>query len=88
MKRDDTPASTSDVPTSGNAAFSVFVSLADTTWRVAVPTVLFSGAGIALDKRFNTMPLLTLSGLVLGLAAAAKLVWGQLQKINKPEGKQ
>ncbi len=88
MKRDDKPASTSDVPPSDNAALAVLASLADTTWRVAVPTVLLSGAGIALDKRFNTMPLLTLTGLVLGLAAAAKLVWEQLQKVNKPEVKQ
>lgn len=87
MKRDAQPASTSDVPQADNAALAILVSLADTTWRVALPTVVLSGAGIALDKRFDTMPLLTLIGLVLGLGAAAKLVWDQLQKVTKTEVK-
>ncbi len=65
---------------------AVWLSLADTTWRVAVPTVLFSVGGIILDKWLHTMPLCTIIGLIVGLVAAAMLVWNQLERVNKIEG--
>lgn len=86
MKRDVHSKSSVDAPKATSAARFVWVSLADTTWRVAVPTVLFSVVGIMLDKWLHTMPLCTLIGLVVGLAAAAKLVWDQLERANKTEG--
>jgi F0F1-type ATP synthase assembly protein I len=65
----------------------IWLSLADTTWRVTVPTVLLAGLGIVLDKKLSTMPLWTLVGLVVGLAAAGALVWQQLQAVTKAEDK-
>jgi len=65
----------------------IWIALADTTWRVAVPTVLLSACGIVADKKLDTMPLWTLIGLVLGLIAAGALVWSQLQKVTKAEEK-
>ena len=59
--------------------------MGDTTWRVAVPTVLLAGLGIVADKRFETMPLWTLIGLVLGLVAAGALVWRQHKTVTKAE---
>lgn len=85
MKRDVSPAPTTDVPQGSNAALAVLASLADTTWRVAVPTVVLAGAGIYVDKRIGTMPLFTIGGLVVGLVVAGKLVWDQLQKVKKLE---
>lgn len=66
----------------------VWVSLADTTWRVAVPTVLFAGIGIAIDLKLETMPLLTLVGMVFGLTAAGALVWRQIKAVESTEDKQ
>lgn len=87
MKRDDVAASNSRVPSADNssAAQMIWLSLADTTWRVAVPTVAFSALGIVADKKFGTMPLWTLVGLVLGLVAAGALVWKQLKAVTKAE---
>lgn len=85
MKRDERPASTTGAPHAGSGAGGVLASLADTTWRVAVPTVLFSGLGIALDNTLDTMPLCTLIGLVIGLVAAGALVWQQIQNVTKTE---
>ena len=89
MKRDDTAAS--DSRGSGtertSAGRMIWMALADTTWRVAVPTVLLSAIGIIVDKKLATMPLWTLIGLVLGLIAAGALVWSQLKKVNKAEEK-
>lgn len=86
MKRDDQPASATGAPNNGGAG-GIFASLADTTWRVAVPTVLFSGLGIVADKKLHTMPLWTLIGLVVGLAAAGALVWHQIQNVTNTEDK-
>lgn len=89
MKRDDTAAS--DSRGSGTETTSagrmIWMALADTTWRVAVPTVLLSVLGIIADKKLATMPLWTLIGLVLGLIAAGTLVWSQLKKVTKAEEK-
>ena len=85
MKRDDDSASSSSVPKTKKPSVTVFYTLADTTWRVAIPTVLFAGLGMFADKTFKTLPWLTLLGLVVGLVSAGWLVWSQLQKVNKAE---
>lgn len=86
MKRDVHSKSSVDAPKTTSGMGAVWLSLADTTWRVAVPTVLFSVVGIMLDKWLHTMPLCTIIGLIVGLVAAAKLVWNQLERVNKIEG--
>jgi len=85
MKRDERPASSTDAPSQGDATGGVLASLADTTWRVAVPTVLFSGLGIFADNKLRTMPLCTIIGLVIGLVAAGALIWHQVQNVTKSE---
>jgi hypothetical protein len=89
MKRDDSAASDSRGPKAeiGSAGQMLWLTLADTTWRVAVPTVLFAGLGIILDKKIDTMPLCTLIGMTLGLIAAGVLVWSQLKAVTKTEEK-
>lgn len=85
MKRDERPASSTDAPSQGGFGGGVLASLADTTWRVAVPTVLFSGLGIFIDNKLHTTPLFTIIGLVIGLAGAGALIWQQVQNVTKPE---
>lgn len=89
MKRDISSASDkSGLRTEGNSAGqTVWAGLADTTWRIAVPTVLFSGLGIAADLKFETMPFWTVVGLVLGLTAAGALVWRQIKALENVKGK-
>ena len=81
MKRDEINASGTRV-VKRSATASVWFALADTTWRVAVPTVLFAMGGLLLDKALHTLPLCTLVGLVLGLTAAGVLVWQQLKIVE------
>lgn len=89
MKRDTSSTSDKSGPRAEytSAARPVWVSLADTTWRVAVPTVLFAGIGIAVDLKLETMPLWTLIGMVLGLTAAGALVWRQIKAVENTEDK-
>ena len=54
--------------------------LADTTWRITVPVLLFAGVGIIADRAWGSKPWATLLGTVIGLAVAGLLVKRQLDK--------
>lgn len=54
--------------------------LADTTWRIAVPVLLFAGVGIFADRNWGSKPWLTLLGTAIGFVCAALLVKRQLER--------
>ena len=85
MKRDESQNSITPVLKPRDGTKAVVLALADTTWRIAVPTVLLAGLGIVADKWRGTMPLLTLTGLFLGLAVGGKLVWDQVKALENNE---
>ncbi len=67
---------------SGNDHFdlgSLALDFLDTTWRIAVPVVIFAVLGIVADKQFGTKPWLTLIGMVIGFGLAGLLLKKQLQ---------
>jgi hypothetical protein len=61
----------------GDSSFglgAILLDLADTTWRIAVPVVLFSGIGMFIDIKAHTKPWITLAGLVVGFIIARVLI--------------
>ncbi len=69
-------------PASGNDHFglgSLALDFLDTTWRIAVPVVIFAVLGIVADRHFGTKPWLTLLGMVVGFGFAGLLLKKQLQ---------
>lgn len=54
--------------------------LADTTWRILVPVVVFAGTGLFADRSIGSAPWLTLAGMAIGFAAAAFLIKRQLDR--------
>lgn len=75
---------------SGNNQFSfstVAFDLLDTAWRIAIPVVLFAGAGIFLDKKLNIAPWSTLAGALVGFVIAGLLIKQQLQAVQREEKK-
>jgi F0F1-type ATP synthase assembly protein I len=52
--------------------------LAETTWRIALPVVIFAVIGIIGDLHFRTRPWLTLSSVVVGFIIAGILVKRQI----------
>jgi len=54
--------------------------LADTTWRIAIPVVLFACLGIVIDRNTGSRPWMTLLGMVIGFLIAAYLITKQLQR--------
>ncbi len=78
----DSPATTpgSRKARSESAAIALILSMADTTWRMFVPTVGLLLAGHSLDNRLDTNPWLMVLGLVLGAVIAGWLVVTQLKR--------
>lgn len=79
-----------EAPLSKNASSSlavgsVMLTLADTTWRIAVPVIIFAGLGVWGDVRWHTKPWLTLLGTVVGFLLAALLVKQQLGDVQEAE---
>ncbi|HEY5668296.1 MAG TPA: AtpZ/AtpI family protein [Candidatus Saccharimonadales bacterium] len=63
------------------------LDLLDTTWRIAIPVVLFAGAGIFLDRKIHAAPWFTLTGAVLGFVIAGLLLRQQLHAVMREESK-
>ncbi len=57
--------------------------IADTTWRMFVPTLGLAGLGLWVDKTWHTGPLWSLSGVALGVLLAALLVRAQFAKVKR-----
>lgn len=58
----------------------LIISMADTTWRMFVPTVGLLLVGNAFDAQFNTRPWLMLAGAAIGGSISILLVKRQLAK--------
>lgn len=58
----------------------LIASMADTTWRMFVPTIGLLLVGNALDDKFATKPWLMLLGVGIGGLIAAYLVRHQLRR--------
>lgn len=71
------------VPPNSSTVILLFTTMADTTWRLFVPTVGLTILGLVLDKNMNTTPWLMIAGIVLGSIIAILLVKQQLKKVKK-----
>ena len=79
---DKTPDRDATTPSRSDALY-IIASMADTTWRMFVPTIGLLLVGNALDEHFRTKPWLLLVGAGLGACIAALLVKQQLNKGKK-----
>jgi len=72
-----------NVPPNSSTVILLLLTMADTTWRLFVPTVGLTVLGLVLDKQFATTPWLMIAGIVLGAGLAVLLVKLQLKKVKK-----
>lgn len=66
-----------------SAITMLFTTIADTTWRMFVPTIGGTIIGIWLDRSFGTVPLFTISLITLGTLTSILLVIVQLRGLRK-----
>ena len=74
---DDTPT-----PPDKTTVILLLGTIGDTTWRMFVPTIGLTVAGVYADKALGTKPWLTAIGIVLGVTIAGLLVKRLLQDIK------
>ena len=83
---EETPAKENNEPVEGSdlsAPLLIFATALDTTWRIFVPVLGGTFAGIGLDHLFSTAPILTIICLMLGAAASGWLITRQLRTVRK-----
>lgn len=57
-------------------------TIADTTWRMFVPSVGFTLLGVWADAQWDTKPWLMAVGIVIGAASAYVLVSRQITRLK------
>jgi hypothetical protein len=72
-----------NLPPSSSTVILLFATMADTTWRLFVPSVGLTVGGLMLDKHFNTTPWLMIAGIILGSTIAILLILAQMNKVKK-----
>jgi hypothetical protein len=76
---DDDHKSPSSVP----LMLTIVGTLADTTWRLFVPTLGGTILGIWADRSFDSRPWFTTIGVLLGSTLAFIFVYLQIKKVQK-----
>ena len=70
------------VPPSSSTVILLLATIGDTTWRMFVPTVGLTVIGVLLDQQFDTLPWISLGGLLIGSIIAGFLIRQQLRKVK------
>ena len=52
----------------------------DTTWRMFIPIIGLTLAGVWVDRTFGTKPIMTIIGIIVGILIATYLVRLQFKK--------
>lgn len=69
-------------PRTKSAAVLLLGDIADTTWRMFIPTIGLTFLGSYLDTQWHTKPAMLIMGIVIGTALAVLLVRRQLKRIE------
>lgn len=80
MKKNEEQKST--MPKSSDVLL-LFATVADTTWRLFVPTLGGVVLGIWLDQTIQTRPLWTIIGVICGTIVSLGLVYLQLKGVKR-----
>ena len=70
-----------------SALGSFGVDFLDTAWRIAIPVIIFTVAGIMADRTLNTAPWITFPAVVVGFVISGLLVKRQLKSLEAREEK-
>lgn len=78
----DAPGSQGQPP-SKSAAVLLLSDIADTTWRMFVPSVGLTMLGLYIDTQMSTAPIGMIVGIIIGASISAALIYRQLKRVNK-----
>lgn len=69
-------------PKSVSDNVSLLRTMADTSWRMLIPSAVFVAGGLYGDLHWGTKPWLTLFSVVLGLIVSVLLIKNQISKVK------
>ena len=69
-------------PPAKSAAVLLLSDIANTTWRMFIPSVGLTMLGLYLDSQWHTSPVLMIIGIIAGGGISALLVYRQLKRVN------
>lgn len=72
-----------DVPAKNSTVVFLLGTIADTTWRMFIPSVGFTLLGVWADAQLGTKPWLMVAGIVVGCLGAYLLVAKQIKDIKR-----
>lgn len=70
-------------PSMTHAVLVLGLAVLDATWRTIVPSVVGTVLGLMADHTLHTTPLITIIGLVLGIALSILLIYRLLKGVKK-----
>ena len=70
-------------PPNTSTVIILLTTIADTTWRMFIPTIGLTILGLLADKWFQTTPWVMVVGIILGAYLAYALVKDQIRKVRK-----
>ena len=82
-KSQNTSDTTEDKAAQDSTPLLLLATIADTTWRMFVPSIGMTLLGVWLDTVFTTKPWLMIIGIIVGFAFAILLVKKQMDTIKK-----
>ncbi len=65
-----------------NAVLMILGDIADTAWRMFIPTIGATILGLSIDKTLHTTPWIMIIMMIIGIAVAALLVQRQLKRVS------
>lgn len=83
MSRSQNERGTTPTPPPQSTVVLLLGTIADTTWRMFIPTIGLTLLGVLGDNTYRTTPWLTTSGIILGVALASVLVIRQIKKVQR-----
>lgn len=76
---DGSPKETPEPPKDNSTVILLLGTMADTTWRMFIPSIIGIAGGYFLDEKIGTAPWMFIVGTVLGCTIAGLLIKRQLQ---------
>lgn len=73
------------VPPEQSTVVLLLGTIADTTWRMFIPTIGLTILGLLADKVLHTTPWIMTAGIILGALTAYVLVRRQIKKVKQDD---
>jgi hypothetical protein len=83
MREPDEPSAGTPRPPKPSSVVLLLGTIADTTWRMFVPTITFILLGFWADESWGTQPWLTIAGIIVGTAITSLLIKRQLEEVKQ-----